>query len=51
MANEAATSSDLEYADTLCQRIVEAELEACFGEGERLTAVVRERLKGVGDAG
>ncbi len=26
-----------------------AELEACFGEGERLMAVVRERLKGVGD--
>jgi type I restriction-modification system DNA methylase subunit len=28
-----------------------AELEACFGEGERLMAVVREQLKGVGDAG
>jgi len=28
-----------------------AELEECFGEGERLMAVVRERLKGVGDAG
>ena len=28
-----------------------AELEACFGEGERLMAVVRERLKGVSDAG
>ena len=27
-----------------------AELEACFGEGERLMAVVRERLKGVSDA-
>ena len=27
-----------------------AELEACFGEGERLMAVVRERLKGVNDA-
>lgn len=26
-----------------------AELEVCFGEGERLMAVVRERLKGVGD--
>lgn len=26
-----------------------AELEACFGEGERLMAVVRERLKGVRD--
>ena len=25
-----------------------AELEACFGEGERLMAVVREQLKGVG---
>jgi len=28
-----------------------AELEDCFGEGERLLAVVREKLKGVGDAG
>jgi type I restriction enzyme M protein len=28
-----------------------AELEECFGEGERLMAVVREKLKGVGDAG
>jgi type I restriction enzyme M protein len=28
-----------------------AELEACFGEGERLLAVVREKLKGVGGAG
>ncbi len=28
-----------------------AELEACFGEGERLMAVVREQLKGVDDAG
>lgn len=27
-----------------------AEVEACFGEGERLMAVVRERLKGVSDA-
>ena len=27
-----------------------AELEACFGEGERLMAVVRERLNGVGNA-
>jgi hypothetical protein len=27
-----------------------AELEVCFGEGERLMAVVRERLKGVSDA-
>ena len=27
-----------------------AELEACFGEGERLMSVVRERLKGVSDA-
>ena len=27
-----------------------AELEACFGEGERLMAVVREQLKRVGDA-
>jgi type I restriction enzyme M protein len=27
-----------------------AELEACFGKGERLMAVVRERLKAVGDA-
>ncbi|MEO6624566.1 MAG: type I restriction endonuclease subunit M [Burkholderiaceae bacterium] len=27
-----------------------AELEACFGEGERLMAVVRERLRGVGNA-
>ena len=27
-----------------------AELEACFGEGERLMAVVREQLKGVGNA-
>ena len=26
-----------------------AELEACFGEGERLMAVVRQQLKGVGD--
>jgi type I restriction enzyme M protein len=26
-----------------------AELEACFGEGERLMAVVREQLKGVAD--
>lgn len=26
-----------------------AELKVCFGEGERLMAVVRERLKGVGD--
>jgi hypothetical protein len=24
---------------------------ACFGEGERLMAVAREQLKGVGDAG
>jgi type I restriction enzyme M protein len=28
-----------------------AELTECFGEGERLMAVVREKLKGVGDAG
>ena len=27
-----------------------AELEACFGEGERLMVVVREQLHGVGDA-
>ncbi len=27
-----------------------AELEVCFGEGERLMAVVREQLKGVSDA-
>ena len=27
-----------------------AELEVCFGEGERRMAVVRERLKGVSDA-
>jgi len=27
-----------------------AELETCFGESERLMAIVRERLKGVGDA-
>jgi len=27
-----------------------AELETCFGESERLMAVVRERLKGIGDA-
>lgn len=27
-----------------------AELETCFGEGERLMAAVREQLKGVGDA-
>lgn len=27
------------------------DLEACFGEGERLMAVVRERLKGVRGAG
>ena len=27
-----------------------AELEECFGEGERLMAVVREQLKGVVDA-
>ena len=27
-----------------------AELEQCFGEGELLMAVVRERLKGVSDA-
>jgi len=27
-----------------------AELEACFGEDERLMALVREQLKGVGDA-
>jgi len=27
-----------------------AELEACFGEGERLMDVVREQLKGIGDA-
>jgi type I restriction enzyme M protein len=26
-----------------------AELEACFGEGERLMAIVRQQLKGVGD--
>lgn len=26
-----------------------AELEECFGEGERLMRVVRERLKGVSD--
>lgn len=26
-----------------------ADLEECFGEGERLMGVVRERLKGVGD--
>jgi len=30
---------------------LKAELEACFGKGERLMAVVREQLKGVGDAG
>lgn len=28
-----------------------AELEECFGEGERLMTVVREKLKGLGDAG
>jgi len=28
-----------------------AELEECFGEGERLMAVVRQQLKGVSDAG
>ena len=27
-----------------------AEVDACFGEGERLTAVVRERLNRVGGA-
>lgn len=26
-----------------------AELEECFGEGEQLMAVVREKLNGVGD--
>ncbi len=42
-------------ADTLRGQIDAAEyehvvLEACFREGKRLMAVVRERLNGVGDA-
>ena len=45
MATPDTNTTDLASAEILWK------LEECFGEGERLMAVVREQLKGVGVAG